>query len=188
LENEKMSELKLTKTSPSGGFDLRNLIVDDVKTVDDLAEAVDAKVDAVVADGTVKVSALPSGAGLATLLAAGLGASEAFAKNAEATAHEMLDASGAGDTRAVLVVVSCDEAFDVGTGTKPTFKVGEEDTVEKFFAATDIQDLGAGDVLVAGGTLTAEKAFIVTSTAAIGNATGGITVTVLALPAEVNGD
>lgn len=121
-----------------------------------------------------------SSAGLAALLASGLGGSAAFVKTDAATTT-LLAAHGTKD-RACLVVVHVDETYDVGTGTLPTVKIGEDDTVEKCMAATVLDTEAAGTVLVFAFTNTATKKIIVTTTAAVGNATGGCTVTVLAIP------
>jgi hypothetical protein len=80
----------------------------------------------------------------------------------------------------VLVVV--DETYAIGTGTLPTVKIGEADTPEKCMAATVLDTEAAGTVLAFAFTNTATKAIIVTTTAAVGNATGGCSVTVLAIP------
>lgn len=121
-----------------------------------------------------------SSAGLAALLASGLGASAAFLKTDAATTT-LMAAHGTKD-RACLVVVHVDETYDIGTGALPTVKIGEDDTVEKCMAATVLDTEAAGTVLVFAFTNTATKKIIVTTTAAVGDATGGCTVTVLAIP------
>lgn len=121
-----------------------------------------------------------SSAGLAALLASGLGASAAFLKTDAATTT-LMAAHGTKD-RACLVVVHVDETYDIGTGELPTVKIGEDDAVEKCMAATVLDTEAAGTVLVFAFTNTAMKKIIVTTTAAVGDATGGCTVTVLAIP------
>jgi hypothetical protein len=121
-----------------------------------------------------------SSAGLAALLASGLGASAAYPKTDAAT--NTLLAAHATKDRACLVVVHVDETYAIGTGTLPTVKIGEDDTVEKCMAATVLDTEAAGTVLVFAFTNTATKKIIVTTTAAVGDSTGGCTVTVLAIP------
>lgn len=135
---------------------------------------------AVTATATQLNALASSSAGLAALLASGLGASAAFAKTDAATTTLM--AADATKDRACLVVVHVDETYDIGTGTLPTVKIGEDDTVEKCMAATVLDTEAAGTVLVFAFTNTATKKIIVTTTAAVGDATGGCTVTVLAIP------
>ena len=119
-------------------------------------------------------------AGLAAILAAGLGGAHAVAKTEAATTTVI--AANATKARACLVVVHVDETYDVGTGTLPTVAIGEDDTVEKCMAASVLTTQAAGTVLVYAFTNAANKKIIVTSTAAVGDSTGGCTVTVLAIP------
>jgi hypothetical protein len=79
-----------------------------------------------------------------------------------------------------MVVV--DETYAVGTGTLPALVIGEADTTNKFMAAGTLDTEAAGAVLFFAGTNTATKAITATSTAAVGNATGGCSITVLAIP------
>jgi hypothetical protein len=83
--------------------------------------------------------------------------------------------------RAVLIVVKVSATFAAGDGAAPIFDLGETDAVEKFKA--DLNTGTAGDVLTYAGVLLADKALLVTATAAIGTtSTGAIDVTALALP------
>ena len=118
--------------------------------------------------------------GLAAVIAGGLGGSDSILKT-EALTHTLVAAHATKD-RACLVVVVVDETYAVGTGTLPTVKVGETDTLEKCMAATVLDTEAAGTVLVFAFVNTATKAIVATSTAAVGNATGGCTVTVIAIP------
>ncbi len=118
--------------------------------------------------------------GVTALVAAGLGGSHSILKT-EADTHQIV-AAHATKARAVLVIVTVDEPYAIGTGTLPTVAVGETDSIDKFMLATVLDTEAAGVVLVFAGTNTATKAIIATSTAAVGNATGGCTVTVLAIP------
>jgi hypothetical protein len=133
-----------------------------------------------VTAGSLPATAWESGAGVAALLSASLGGSGAYAKTADG-AYTNVVAHGTKD-RATLVVVSCTETFDAGTGTKPEFLVGETSTTDKFFAVADIENLSSGDVLVAAGSNTATKEIVVTATQATGNGAGAISVVVLAIP------
>lgn len=133
-----------------------------------------------IGEGKVTGSMLASGAGVAALLTAGLGGSTSVTKTSAATAT--IVAAHATKDRACLVVVRVDETYAIGTGTLPTVKIGEDDTIEKCMAATVLDTEAAGVVLVFAFTNTATKKIIVTTTAAVGNATGGCSITVLAIP------
>jgi len=130
--------------------------------------------------GKVTNAMLANGAGVAALLTAGLGGSVSVTKTDAATttivaAHDTKD-------RACLVLVVVDETYAVGTGTLPTVKIGEDDNIEKAMAATVLDTEAAGTVLAFAFTNTAAKKIIVTTTAAVGDATGGCSITVLAIP------
>jgi hypothetical protein len=118
--------------------------------------------------------------GATALVASGLGGSHAVLKS-EAGTHTVL-AAHATKARACLVIVKVDEVFGIGTGTLPTVEVGEDDTIDKCMAHTVLTNQAAGTTLVYAFTNLATKKVIVTTTAAIGNSTGGCTVTVLAIP------
>lgn len=136
----------------------------------------------VTAIGATKVTnaMLASGAGVGALLTAGLGGSTSVLKTSAATTT-VIAAHGSKD-RACLVLVVVDETYAIGTGTLPTVKIGEADTLEKAMAATVLDTEAAGTVLAFAFTNTATKAVLVTTTAAIGNSTGGCSITVLAIP------
>lgn len=136
----------------------------------------------VTAIGSAKVTnaMLASGAGVGALLTAGLGGSVSVTKTSAATTTVV--AANATKDRACLVLVVVDEAYAIGTGTLPTVKIGEDDTVEKCMAATVLTDEAAGTVLAFAFTNLATKKIIVTTTAAVGNSTGGCSITVLAIP------
>jgi len=130
--------------------------------------------------GKVTSSMLANGAGVAALLTAGLGGSVSVTKTSAAT-DTVVAAHGTKD-RACLVLVTVDETYDIGTGTLPTVKIGEDDAIEKCMAGTVLDTKAAGTVLAFAFTNTATKKIIVTTTAAVGNATGGCSITVLAIP------
>jgi hypothetical protein len=130
--------------------------------------------------GKVTNAMLANGAGVAALLTAGLGGSVSVTKTDAATttivaAHDTKD-------RACLVLVTVDETYDSGMGTRPTVKIGEDDAIEKCMAGTVLDTEVAGTVLAFAFTNTAKKKIIVTTTAAEGDATGGCSITVLAIP------
>lgn len=133
-----------------------------------------------IAAGAIVSGHLGQGAGVAALLAAGLGGSHSSIKT-EAATTTVVAAHGTKD-RACIVVVTIDETYATGDTTAPTLKVGEDDTIEKAFAAATIANKTAGTVLVAAFTNLATKKIIVTTTAKAGTGTGGATVTVLAIP------
>lgn len=122
-------------------------------------------------------------AAFAALAAAGLGASASYAKTTDG-AQTLLaaNATSEGD-RVVLIIVHVDEAFADAGGTQTTFSVGETGTADKFAATSVFTDATLGSVFVLAGTLSEEAALLVTANDAAGAGTGGITATVLALPA-----
>jgi len=130
--------------------------------------------------GKVTNAMLANGAGVAALLTAGLGGSVSVTKTDAATTT-IVAAHGTKD-RACLVLVTVDETYDSGTGTRPTVKIGEDDAIEKCMAGTVLDTEVAGTVLAFAFTNTAAKKIIVTTTAAEGDATGGCSITVLAIP------
>lgn len=130
--------------------------------------------------GKVTSAMLASGAGVASLLTAGLGGSVSVVKTDAATKTVL--AANATKDRACLVLVTVDETYDIGTGTLPTVEIGEDDTIDKCMAHTVLDTEAAGTVLAFAFTNSATKKVIVTSTAAVGDATGGCSVTVLAIP------
>ena len=133
-----------------------------------------------IADAGVSSAKLANGAGVAALLTAGLGGSASVLKTDTLT-HTIVAAHGSKD-RACIVMVVVDETYAVGTGTLPALVIGEADTTNKFMAAGTLDTEAAGTVLFFAGTNTATKAITATSTAAVGNSTGGCSITVLAIP------
>jgi len=130
--------------------------------------------------GKVTNAMLANGAGVGALLTAGLGGSVSVTKTDAATTT-IVAAHGTKD-RACLVLVVVDETYAVGTGTLPTVQIGETDTVNKCMADTVLDTEAAGTVLAFAFTNSAGKDIIATTTAAVGNATGGCSITVLAIP------
>lgn len=133
-----------------------------------------------IADGSIAASKLAAGAGVAALLTAGLGGSTSVTKTSAATTTVV--AANATKDRACLVLVTVDETYAIGTGTLPTVEIGEDDTIDKCMAHTVLDTEAAGTVLAFAFTNSATKKIIVTTTAAVGNATGGCSITVLAIP------
>lgn len=131
-------------------------------------------------DATVTAAKLAAGAGLAALIAAGLGASAAYVKTTNG-AQTLLASDAA--ARVALIVVVVDETFADAGGTQTTFTIGETDTVDKYAAAALFTGATAGSIFVLAGTLTANKALLVTANDAAGAGTGGISVTALVLDA-----
>lgn len=133
-----------------------------------------------IGSGKVTNAMLANGAGVGALLTAGLGGAVSVTKTDAATTT--IVAANATKDRACLVLVTVDETYAIGTGTLPTVKIGEDDTVEKCMAGTVLDTEAAGTVLAFAFTNTATKKIIATSTAAVGDATGGCSITVLAIP------
>lgn len=125
---------------------------------------------------------LSNSGGVASLIAGGLGASAAYIKTTNGV-QTLLAADAA--ARVVLLVVRVDEVFATGDTSQTTFKFGETDTDDKYAATTLLTDAADGAVKVLAGTLTANKALLVTAVAAAGTGTGGVSVTAIILPAAV---
>jgi len=130
--------------------------------------------------GKVTNAMLANGAGVGALLTAGLGGSLSVTKTSAGT--DTIVAANATKDRAVIVLVIVDETYAIGNGTLPTVKIGEDDAIEKAMAATVLDTEEAGTVLAFAFTNTANKKIIATTTAAVGDATGGCSIIVLALP------
>jgi len=133
-----------------------------------------------IGSGKVTSAMLANGSGVAALLTAGLGGSVSCLKTDAAT-KTIVAAHGTKD-RACLVLVVVDETYAIGTGTLPTVEIGEDDTIDKCMAHTVLDTEAAGTVLAFAFTNTATKKIIATCTAAVGNATGGCSIIVLAIP------
>lgn len=85
--------------------------------------------------------------------------------------------------RHVIILVKIVTTFAAGDGAAPIFDFGETDSAEKYKA--DLNSGSANTYLTYGGILLANKALIVTATAATGTtSTGAIDVTALALPSS----
>ena len=134
-----------------------------------------------ILDGAVTGAKWSAGAGVAAVLAAGLGGSDAIIKSETAT-HTLVAAHGS-KIRACLVVATVTEAFLTGDTSRTIITVGETDTPDKMWAATTFPNgLASGTVLVGAFTNAATKAITATSTAAVGTGTGGVAITVIAIP------
>jgi hypothetical protein len=117
--------------------------------------------------------------GIASNAASRVGKDSAFPKTS-AGATTVLAANAV--ARAVLIRVEVTTTFDAGDGAAPSFDIGETDATTKFDSGLNAGT--AGDVFVLGGTLSANKALLVTATAATGTGEGAIKVTVIAAPIE----
>ena len=121
-----------------------------------------------------------------TILDAGVGASGSYSCTDVSGSPDSLLAADADNDRAILVVAICTEDVAAGgSGTKPTFKVGQTGTAEKFLAATALANGEEGDVFVSAGILSKTADLIITWTAGTGtdpDPTGAYNITVLALP------
>lgn len=141
----------------------------------------DAVTTAKILDAAVTAAKLANGAGVAALLTAGLGGSATIVKTE--TGAKTIVAAHATKDRACIVIATVTEAFATGTGTRTLVTVGEADTPAKMWANTVFPNgLALGTVLVGAFTNAATKAITITSTAAVGDGTGGCSVTVLAIP------
>jgi len=135
-----------------------------------------------IAAASVESGMLANGAGVASLLTAGLGNSASYVT--ATTGAQTLNVSDT-DARVVIGMVIIDEVFANGDDAQPTFSIGETDSLTKFAATNVFTDAAAGAVFTFAGTLTANKALIITATAGTGTTeTGGLSVTTLILDAE----
>jgi len=130
-----------------------------------------------LADGAVTADKLVNGASLAGIVASGIGVSADYDKDTNGV--QVFNAAVASG-RSAICVVTVTQTFAIGTGTKPTFKIGEVDDDDSFFAVFDVGT--AGDVWVSAANVTLNKNIIVTATEAIGDAEGAISVFMLILP------
>lgn len=120
------------------------------------------------------VSALAIGAGFA--------GKASYTKAANGVQTSLL-AALTGQARKVIIHVLVDEVFANGDGAQPTFSIGETSAATKFAATSRFTDAAAATLFTFGGELTAGTALFVTAVAGTGTTeTGGITVTVIALP------
>jgi len=117
--------------------------------------------------------------GIASNAASRVGKDLAFPKTS-AGATTVLAANAV--ARAVIIRVEVTTTFDAGDGAAPSFDIGETDTPDKFDSG--LNDGTAGDGFIFSGTLSANKALLVTATAATGTGEGAIKVTVIAAPLE----
>jgi hypothetical protein len=118
-----------------------------------------------------------AGVNVGASLATGVTAAASYASSTSGA--QTLLASDAPD-RPILILATVTEAFAANTGTKPSFDIGESSTTHKFKQALNTGALGAVFFFV--GTLSGTKSLLVTGTAAVGDATGAISVAVVALP------
>ena len=132
------------------------------------------------ANAGILATQLANGAGLAALLAAGLGASANYPKTTNGA--QTLLAGDAADRVALIVAVVTEVFADAG-GTQTTFTIGETDTTTKYAAAALFNNAALGAIFVMAGTLTATKALLVTANDAAGAGTGALSVTALILDA-----
>lgn len=134
--------------------------------------------DVFIADTTITATKLANGAGLGALVAAGLGASANYDKTT-AGAQDLAVASAS--ARACICVVVVTEAFADGTGTQPTFTIGDESTANSIMTVGKLADAALGSVFTFAGQVTAAEKLQVTGVAATGDGTGAISVTALLL-------
>jgi hypothetical protein len=132
--------------------------------------------------GSAKVTSamLANGAGLASVITAGLGNSVSYVKTDDGT--KTILAAHASKDRGVLVVAVVDEAFADAGGTQPVVEIGEEATIDKCFDHTIFVGAAKGTIFCKGFLNTATKAIVATLNKAVTTGTGGASFAVLALP------
>ncbi len=128
----------------------------------------------------IAASKLANYADLAALVGAGLADSFSYIKTDNGI--KTLMPAHATKDRGVLVVVHVDEIFADGDTTQLILKIGEADTDTKAFATAVFTNAAAGAYFVTGFKNLATKAIIATLVAAAGTGTGGVSITVFALP------
>jgi hypothetical protein len=131
-------------------------------------------------EGVVTSGKLANGAGVAALLAAGLGASANYPKETDG-AQTLLENTSGGDL-SCLIVCMVTETFADGSGSKPEFQIGKTGSPAIFGSFVSGE---SGSVYVYPAYLVFGEDAIVTGVPATGDGTGAISVTVLALPAGV---
>lgn len=135
---------------------------------------------AAITAATIPNTSLAANGGLAAIIGAGLGASANYAKTTSGAQTLLASTVGA---RAVLITVVVNQTFANGDGAQPTFQIGQTGTANKFADTSAFTGATAGTVLNYAGTLTGSDNLIVTGVAGTGTTeTGGLSVTVLALP------
>ena len=141
----------------------------------------DAVTTSKIQDGAVTGAKWAAGAGVAAVLAAGLGGSLAITK-VTAPADNVIVAAHPTKERACLVVATVTEAF-AGAGDRTLITVGEVGALTKMWANTVFPSgLAINTVLVGAFTNTANTAITVSNVAAVAAGTGGVAITVIAIP------
>lgn len=135
---------------------------------------------ALTATGAQLNTLADASAGIASVLAGGLGASASYVKTDTGT--KTLLAAHATKDRACLVVVHVDQVFANGDTSQLILKIGETSTIEKCAASSVFTNAANGTTFVFAFTNTSTKAVLATLTAAAGTGTGAATITVLAIP------
>ena len=92
--------------------------------------------------------------------------------------------TGTVKTKKTIIVALVTEVFADGTGTQPTFKIGEVGSDASFAATSIFTNAASGTTFTFAGELTALKNLIVTATAATGDGTGALAITALILPKQ----
>jgi len=111
----------------------------------------------------------------------GVGVSAAYPKTS--TGVNILS-KGTVITKKAIIVAKVTEVFADGTGTQPTFKIGEVGSDASFAATTIFTNAANGTTFTFAGELAALKNLIVTATAATGDGTGALAITALILPKQ----
>lgn len=131
-------------------------------------------------DASITAAKLANGAGLAALIAAGLGASANYPKTTDG-AQDLAAADAS--ARACICVVTVTEVFADGDGTQPTFIIGDESDDDSIMTVAKLADAALGSVFVFAGQITAAEKLVVTGGVATGTtSTGAISVAALLLP------
>lgn len=174
--------LEACTTATSGTVIAVLVVQDHILQAGEVVEAMladDAVTTDKIEDAAVTADKLVNGASIAAMVAAGVAVSEDYAKTADGV--DVFAASAAA-ARVGLCVVTVTETFAAGDGAAPTFKIGEVDDDDSFFAVFNTGTVG--DIKVAAAPITANKNVIVTAAAATGTtSTGAISVAMFILPA-----
>lgn len=148
------------------------------KTITGAKIADETITNAKLANGTITADKLANGAGLGALVTAGLGASASYDKTTNGAQDLAVVSASA---RACICVVVVTEAFADGTGTQPTFTIGDESTANSIMTVGKLVDAALGSVFTFAGQVTAAEKLQVTGVAATDDGTGAISVTALLL-------
>jgi len=115
----------------------------------------------------------------AAVVAAGQHASTVVYAKTSAGAVDVAPASHR--ARSCIAIARVTEVFANGTGAQPTFKLGDQTSDASVFKTAQFTNAALNAVIVGAGPIAATEKVVLTATAATGNGTGAIELTVITL-------